>query len=356
MRHRILILRLGAIGDVVRTIPVAEALRKEYRSAHIAWAVEPKSVDVLSGNPAIDELVVFERAPVCDGSIRQRVSGTLRNVAAFVSFVRTLRRKRFDCVLDFHGIFKSGLAGWLSGAPERIGYSRAYSKELNSLFTNRRVSPGGRRISRFEKNACLLAAVTRNPPETDATIYVPDRNKEEVDRLLAERRGAGNNKLVVVHCATSRPLKQWPTEYYARTCDTLVGQGLDVVLTCGTGEEGIRDEIRSLMNEGSIIINTPSLKHYAWLVKRADVYFGGDTGPMHIASAMGTPVVAVFGPTDPVVVGPYRQPYKVLWKKLDCSPCNERGCKRNIECMRSIPPEEATAAILELLEGTREGE
>ena len=160
MRHRILILRLGAIGDVVRTIPVVEALRKEYRSAHIAWAVEPKSVDVLSGNPAIDELVVFERAPVCDGSIRQRVSGTLRNVAAFVSFVRTLRRKRFDCVLDFHGIFKSGLAGWLSGAPERIGYSRAYSKELNSLFTNRRVSPGGRRISRFEKNASLLAAVT----------------------------------------------------------------------------------------------------------------------------------------------------------------------------------------------------
>ena len=338
---RLLVIRLSAIGDVVRTIPAVKGLRERYPDAYIAWLVEEKSSDILLDSPYLDRVIVFPRTQL------------VRNPGPAIGFVQELRRGRFDTVLDFHGIFKSGLLAFLSGAEKRIGFHRRYTKEFNSLFINHTVVPPGERISRFERNVSLVESLGAIPSNLDVEIVVPDEVKRDVENML--RPFDKGKPLVAIHPTTSRPFKHWDSANYAKVADRLLTDGVaQVIVTCGPGEEESAQQVLSQMQSGGVpLVQNRSLREYAWLVKQADVYFGADTGPMHIASAMGTPVVAMFGPTDPVVNGPYRQPHRVLYKGLPCSPCKERGCSRNLECMTAITVEEAYDAILDMLKSAR---
>ncbi len=341
MGMRFLVIRLSAIGDVVRTIPAVKGLRERYPAAYIAWLVEEKSSDILFDSPYIDRVILFPRAQL------------VRNPGPAKGFVQELRRERFDTVLDFHGIFKSGLLALLSGAEDRIGFARRYTKEFNFLFINRAVVPPGERISRFERNISLVESLGAVPSNLDVEIVVPDEVKRDVEKMLEPFDRS--KPLVAIHPTTSRPFKHWESANYAKVADRLLTDGVaQVIVTCGPGEEESARKVLSKMKSGPVpLVRNRSLREYAWLVKQADVYFGADTGPMHIASAMGTPVVAMFGPTDPVVNGPYRQPHRVLYKDLSCSPCKERHCSRNLECMTGITVEETYNAIVDMLESAR---
>ena len=350
MGRKFLVIRLSAIGDVVRTLPAVKGLRERYPDAYIAWLVEEKSSDILLDNPYLDRVIIFPRRELV-GSGGPRASPSAR-AGSLGRFVRELRAEKFDTVLDFHGIFKSGLLALLSGTKERIGFDRRYTKEFNWLFINRTVVPPGHRINRFERNISLVESLGATPSNLDVTIAVPEEVRSGVERLL-EPFG-GRKPLVAIHPATSRPFKHWDSQNYAKVADKLLANGVaHVLITYGPGEEDVAHKVVSQMRSGTApLLKTGSLREYAWLIKRADMYLGSDTGPMHIASAMGTPVVAMFGPTDPVVNSPYRQPHHVLYKALPCSPCNERRCSRDLECMTAITVEEAYDAAVGMLEKT----
>lgn len=345
---RILVVRLSAIGDVVRTIPAVRALRESLPETFIGWAVEDKAADILDGSPYIDTLHVLERRTWRKNYMRP---------GPFRSFISDIRKSGYDAALDFHGNAKSGIVTRLSGAPTRIGFARSFCKELSHLATNRRVVPPGHRINRYERNFSLVEPVVGPAPyKLDVDIPIRENVRAEIDDLLDEWIDP-DRPFVLVHPATSRPFKMWAAKNYASVCDELANGPAQckVLLTWGPGEKEAAGRVAELAaTEPEICPMMESLQHFAYLVSRADVYFGGDTGPMHIASTMGTPVAAIFGSTDPVVNGPYREPNRVLYAGLDCSPCREKVCERDRECMTDITPEQAYRAVLELI-GTRYG-
>ena len=344
---RILVVRLSAIGDVVRTIPTVKAVRETLPNAFIGWAVEDKVASILEDSPYIDTLHVMPRRTWRKNYFRMR---------PFWKFIGGIRAAGYDVALDFHGNAKSGAVTWLSGAATRFGFARRYCKEFNHLATTYRVEPPGVRINRYERNFSLVESIV-GPPPYDLHVDLPigESVRREVDSFLAGWRKP-TQPLIAVHPVTSRPFKVWPAESYAQVCDELTSDPdpCQVLLTWGPGERDATERVAQIAaNDIAIAPPMDSLKHFAYLVSRADIYFGGDTGPMHIASTMGTPVVAIFGSTDPVVNGPYRQPHRVLYAGLDCSPCNERECERAHERMTNITPDAAAGAIRELLPANR---
>ncbi len=299
---RILIIRLSAIGDVVRTLPALHVLRDAYPAARIDWAVEPKSAALVEGHPALDEILVFDRA-----------QGLRRSAGAFTRFVAEVRRRRYDTVIDFHGILKSGAIAGLSGARRRIGFSRPRSQECSSLFYTRRVKLPSMGLNRVEENLILCENLVTRPRRPDMTIYVSPEVQEHVDAYFDSAFESGKH-VVAVHAPVDRPEKQWPLLRFAELVDLLLADGrFEVVLTWGPGQLPVAEDLRGRCRRKPLVgPEFPDLKYYAWFIHRAALYVGGDTGPMHIASAMNTPVVAIFGGTDPTKHAPFRQPYRVL--------------------------------------------
>jgi len=350
--ERILIIRLSAIGDVVRTLPAVNALREKFPTAHIAWVVEEKARDVLVHQPEIDETIVFQRNRWEKGLLNPL--GFLRTTGEVYRFVRELRGRHYDIAFDFHGILKSGLISYMSGAKERVGFDRGYCKEWNHLFNNRKVSPRSNRISRFEKNFSLLGPLGLDGGRGDVDLHVSQEDVEYVDQFFRSRRPGISGPLVAIHPGTSSKTsyKRWSSTKYTELADRLVEElKVSVLFTWGPGERAMVDEIRARMRRDSMVApETYSLKQLAEIFRRCSVYIGNDTGPMHIASLVKTPVVGIFGPTDPIVNAPYEgTPHIIVRKDLPCSPCRNRGCK-DVECMKAISSQDVFEAAKILLE------
>ncbi|MFA6241079.1 MAG: glycosyltransferase family 9 protein [Candidatus Hydrogenedentales bacterium] len=300
----ILIIRLSAIGDVVRVLPALQLIREAYPYAQIDWAVECKSSAILEGHPTLDSLVVFDRPSAKAQAARE-----------FYAFCRKVRLSRYDIVLDFHGILKSGIVARFSGARQRFGFARPRSQECSSLLTNHKVRLPDHPINRAEENLLLCSALVPNTEWPSVSIHVPVDVRDTVDEFF-DHSFDGNKRVIAMHVPVDRPEKQWPLEHFAALSDLLIADGrFDVLLTWGPGQfEAIEQVLARTRRRPTVAPETTDLKHYAWISHRASVYFGGDTGPMHIAAAMGTPVVAVFGGTDPVRHAPFRMASTVLFE------------------------------------------
>lgn len=342
--ERILIIRLGAIGDVIRVLPALFALREHFPTARIDWVVEARSANILEGNPALNGLLIFNR------------SGTfVRDTREFLKLMDAVRRGGYGLVLDFHGIFKSGLLCMASKAARRVGFSRPRAQEGSWLFLNERVSLPSSRLNRIEENLELVRAVGARRGVLDVLIAVAPEIQMEVESWFEEKFDSGK-LLVAVHAPVERPEKQWPPEYFAELCDLLLSDGrFEPFLTWGPGQRDQVQKIAALCRRNPAIApETPSLKHLAWLLHTADVFVGGDTGPMHLASAMGTPVVVLFGGTDPAKHHPLREPCIVL----DGCPCHVVN-RKNVDrkngpaWMRNITPRSVYEATVRLATGGR---
>jgi len=294
---RILIIRLSAIGDVVRVLPALQILRDALPDAHIDWVVEKKAADICIDHPSLDGTIVFDRP-----------EGAWKAAKAFLALCNNIRNRRYDIVIDFHGILKSGLIAWTSRARKRYGFARPRSQELSYLFTNRRTKLPPRTLNRVEENVILCEAVVPSRAGwPGATIEVPPDVQDSVDEFVDSTFEAGK-RLVAVHAPVDRREKRWPLDYFAEVCDLLIADGrYEVMLTWGPGQRHIAQKVFDRCRRSPVIApETPDLKHYAWLMNRADLYVGGDTGPMHIAAAMGTPVVAIFTGTNALQHAPYQ--------------------------------------------------
>ncbi|MBI5095711.1 MAG: glycosyltransferase family 9 protein [Candidatus Hydrogenedentes bacterium] len=301
---RILIVRLSAIGDVVRVLPALHALRNAFPNAQIDWAVERKSADIVEGHPALDRVLIYERTN----------ARTLDSARTFLEFCQRIRKSHYDMVIDFHGIFKSGLVSLFSRAPQRFGFARPRARELSYLFVNKRVKLGQQVLNRIEENLALSDFISPQHHTLDVTIDVPVEIQDHVNDFF-DNTFDGGKLVVAMHVPVDRAEKQWPVEHFAALADFLLADGrFDVLLTWGPGQRAAVDEVIERTRRNPVVApESPDLKHYAWLAHRSDLYFGSDTGPMHIASAMGAAVAAVFGGTDPARHAPYREPYEVLY-------------------------------------------
>ena len=335
---KFLILRLSAIGDVIRTLPAVKALKEGFPLSHITWVVEEPSVDLLKSQSGIDEVILFPRREWTRG--KKSIKGLWKTLWEMKNFVSILREQKFDVVLDFHGILKSGILSFLSGAPKRIGFDRHASKE-GFLFSNVRVSLPGQRVSRLERNFGLLKGIGVEGLEMKGFrpgLDIPPEDRDRMDSFLKGVPFTPAKSLIAIHPGTSAKTayKRWMPEQYSQLADRLVRElGASVIFTWGPGELEWVEGIREGMKERSILApRTETLTQLGEIFRRCDLYIGGDTGPMHIASYVDVPVVVIFGPTDPWVNEPMGRHVKIR-KEVGCNPCRDRGCKE-LRCLEAV--------------------
>jgi ADP-heptose:LPS heptosyltransferase len=344
--ERILVIRLGAVGDVVRTLPAVSALRAGYPEARLTWLVEPPSASLLRAQPWLDEVLVLPRAELA-ALLR---AGRLRALGrALAAFARELRARRFDLAVDFHAILKSGILARLSGAAVRASYARPYAREGAWLFAGLRARVEPRRASRFARNLALVRFLGVPAPPAAEPLALPAEARARARAAL----GAGPRP-AVLHPGTSdsTPHKRWTVSGYAELARGLARDtGTPVVVSAGPAADdaALADAIVAAAGGAARRAPpTPSLADLAALFAAARLYVGSDTGPMHVASLVGTPVVQLLGPTDPVENQPFEAtPSRTLRVPVACSPCR-RGCDA-ATCMQLIRPAEVLAAARELL-------
>jgi lipopolysaccharide heptosyltransferase I len=329
----ILLVKLSSIGDVVHALPVAAAARRRYPDAHIAWAVGPAAADLVSGNPHLSEtLVVGGKGPDRKGVSAVPPTG------APLALRRALRERRFDLALDLQGLFKSALIAYLSGARDRIGFRNR--QEGAFLLNNRAIVPDRRDVHAVEGYLGFAHALQAPAEPLDFTIAMTEAERQAVDELVGE---AVN--LVALVPGARWPTKRWPAERFAAVAETLSREvGCTCVVVGGAGDGQLARQIQERASGGALdLTGRTSLKQLAEVFRRCRLTIANDTGPMHISAAVGTPTVAIFGPTDPIRLRPYGEGHAVVGAPTSCAPCRRRTCHPT-RCLEAVAPEQVIAA------------
>jgi lipopolysaccharide heptosyltransferase I len=347
--RKILVLRLSAVGDVLRTLPAVKALKEYFPSSYIAWVVEEPSKTLLESQPEIDRVIFLPRKRWTEEM--KSIGKVWKTFKEMGQFILELRKQKFDIVLDFHGIIKSGMISFLSGSSKRIGYDRKSSREGNFFFSNIKVKLPKEKISRYQRNFALLKGLGLEVKDFDTRLHIPPRDKEYVESFFIRLNPPLGRPSIAIHTGTNPNalFKRWMPGHYAQLADRLIRE-LDatVIFTWGPGELESVEAIRKEMREQSVLgPETESLTQLGELFKHCDLYLGGDTGPMHIASLVGTSVLVIYGPTDPVFHEPLGRHRKVR-KEVGCNPCRNRSCDE-LRCLKAITVDDVFLAAKDLL-------
>ncbi|MEW6324597.1 MAG: lipopolysaccharide heptosyltransferase II [Nitrospirota bacterium] len=325
---RLLLIKPSSMGDVIHSLPVLDALRRQWPQTEIDWLVKPEWAPLLEGHPMLREVVRLPRA--------------WRGWAATVA---TLRRRRYDMMIDLQGLLRSALLGRLCGAPVRVGFSNG--REGSPWWYTHRIDPPPDPVHAVDRYLDVIRqlgvrweGVPRFPlppwPAADAWA----------DGVWAAERMAPDDPVCVVHPAARWSTKRWPAERFARAADGAAARGWRVIVVAGAGQAGQAEAAVGLMQRRVLnLAGGTTLPQLAALLRRAAVLVTNDSGPMHLAAAVGTPVVAMFGPTDPRKVGPYGSGHAVLMASVDCSPCRRQRCVQDGACMKAIDVEEVLKAM-----------
>jgi heptosyltransferase I len=320
--RRILIIKPSAIGDVVHALPILNLLRQRWQDAHIAWIVTPGCSGLLEGHPQLDEVIRFER---------RRLGQSWRSPSTAMGlfrFARELRSRQFDLVLDLQGLFRSGWMAWQTRAPIRIGFANA--REFAPIFYTHRVP-----IDTAEQHAIdryLSVAETlgcgREPVEFHFATNEDDRGY--VSRLLKE-----SGPYAVLLPGTNWETKRWPVEHFGALVEPLRERfGLRTVVAGSDDDKSLA----ALIAGAHDLTGSTTLRQLVALLEGARVVVANDSGPMHIAAALGRPLVTPYGPTSPIRTGPYRRLDTVIRLDIPCSPCFSRRCSHQ-SCLKWLAPE-----------------
>lgn len=336
---KILIVKLGAIGDIVHTLPALHAIRAAIPGAEISWTVEKRSAEILRGNTLIDNLIEVDTRSLRKGMAAHEILPEISRQ------VRGLREFGFDIAIDFQGLLKSAIIGKLSGAKTRFGFSKEALREpACRIFYNRSVDiPAETHVIRKNLH---LSAQALNISVPDAVFKFPIFTNDE-HRIEAERIAeiAGGD-FVVLNPAGGWVTKLWPAEKFGELADMIWERhGLVSIITAGPDESELAGKAMQNSRSSKTFAVEPTLKGFFELAKLAKVYVGGDTGPTHLAIAAGTPVVGMFGPTEWWRNGS-TNPDDICVERLDIgcrTDCHRRTCSNWI-CM-NITTETVLAAV-----------
>lgn len=343
--ENILLVRLSAIGDVVNCLPALRLLKKEYPDVRVTWAVERSSASLLEGDRDVDEVFVVKRREWTRGILK------MENLVSLGGAFRALRERGFDVTLDFQGNLRSGLVAFASGARLRVGFTAGRVKEFCHIFYTRHVYLPRTAMHRVRKNLLLLEALGIKPELLPAGLKVAPADGEAIKKFIGEKN-IQKKRIVILHPGVSSfgAFKQWPREGFAEVARKLARRKrLTVVVTWGPGERLLAGEIVRLSDGAALLGPEPrGLRELAYLLKQSAMFVSGDTGPLHIAAAVGTPVVGLYGPKDPAVYGPVGERHVVVRKDIECSPCQLRSCPET-RCMKLITPDEVYRACRRIL-------
>jgi heptosyltransferase-1 len=315
----ILILLHGSIGDVTRALPLAGLLRRRFPKANLAWSVEPPSLPLVELCGAVDEIILFDRP---------------RGLVAFWRFLKTIRGRRFDLVLDLQRHLKSGLISRWSGAPDRVGFHRSDAKEFNWLFNNRHIAASGDNTPKILHYTKFTEFLGIDPTPIEWNLQLTAEDYGRAERLL----GGARRDIGVLFVGSRWESKQWfAAQIAGAAAEIRRRHGLDVVFLGASADQALGNEAEAMV-QGTVInlVGRTSLRDAVAIIARARFCLGPDTGLMHIAAAMGTPVVSLWGATDPVRTGPYGFGDLVIQGKAACSPCYRKHCSIGRICMQSI--------------------
>ena len=331
----ILIVRLGALGDIIHTVPAAAALRAAFPSARIDWLVDAKHRAVVDLVTVIDRVVVLERS----------------SLPGWIDVARTLRAGRYDVALDFQGLMKSAILARASGAPRVIGFSIWHLREKTarpfySEIAVRGEHPADASTHVIEKNLGLLHALG----VTDRQIRFPLAELES-PALTQVRAALGEDRdFALINPGAAWPNKRWPPDRFGEVAAFLRDvRGLPSVVLWGPGEEGLAGAVVDASEGAARVAPATGLPDLLALCRAAALMVSGDTGPLHVAAAAGTPTVSVFGPTDPLRNGPWAADDVAVSRYGACGCQYERRCHKASWCLETIATAEVTAAIQQRL-------
>ena len=330
--ERLLIVKTSSLGDVIHALPVVQALKDARPGLTLGWVVRRRCADVLRGNPNIDCLYVLENKPSFGELARLR---------------QTLRAARYEVALDMQGLFLSGLVTRLSGAPVRAGWDR--NREANALFLTHPVVPGKASRVGVRHEIDLLAGFVRAlgaVPPAGKFPPQPYLAAEDAAKAADRLRGLPHPRLAL-NVGAARAYKRWPTEAWVELAGALLKSGRSLVFVGDKDDAATVAEVRGHLPPDAEIRDVSgqtALRELAAVLAECDLVVSGDTGPMHLAVAVGTPVVALFGATDPRRHGPYGDRNTVVSDAASVTasrPTEAQG----VAAMRAISPAAVLSAI-----------
>ncbi|MGH7388812.1 MAG: lipopolysaccharide heptosyltransferase I [Candidatus Rokuibacteriota bacterium] len=305
------IVKLSSIGDVVHALPVAATLRARLPGARITWLCERREAMVLAGHPAIDEIVAADTR----GWRRACGPGALRDATSDVAaLARRLRGGRFDVTLDLQGLMKSGLLTACTRAPLRIGFESSRCRErVSALFTNRRVRPPDSARHVVDQYLALLEPLGVAGPVREFRLPSDPAAEAAIDEVFSASGLKPRNHVVVLNPGAGRADKRWPVERFRSLAARLATEvGAQVVVVWGPGEESAARVVAGPAG-GRVLLAPPTDIHQLIAVlRRTSLLVAADTGPLHLAAALGTPCVGLYGPTRAERNGPYGSGHRTL--------------------------------------------
>lgn len=325
--NRILIVRMSALGDIVHALPVLAALRRAWPAATVDWIVDEAYASILTLAVGLHERVI----------VRRKKAG----LSDYLDAVRHLRAQKYDAALDLQGLIKSAVWARLSGAERVIGFDRAYLREplAASLYTETVVPLDAPHV--IQKNLSILTALGVPPGAIELPLH--PQAALATANAIADAGGAG--KYAVVNPGAAWPNKRWPAERFGALAVQLRARcGLPSLVTWGPNERDLAGQVVAASGGAAIAAPPTAIADLAVIMRDAALVVSGDTGPLHIAAAMGTPLVGLYGPTWPERNGPWHPDDQVISRAGGCVCHHKRQCRRGAPCINEIEVSEVLTA------------
>jgi heptosyltransferase-2 len=339
--NRILIVRTDRIGDVLLSTPVIKALRDSFPNSYIAMMVRPYARDIIEGNPYLDEVILYDK--------NKRHKGWI----ASVKFAIQLKKKNFDLAVVLHPTNRVHIITFLAGITERLGYNKKFGFLLTKKVSDEKRFGVKHEL---EYNLDLVRLVGAQARDKSLFMPVNEVSRDYIEKFLKARGVSRSEALIAIHPGASCPSKKWPPQRFAWVADRLIEDfNARVVIVGDVGDIHTAEKLKQAMRHEPIFAcGKTTISQLACLLKRCTLFISNDSGPVHIASSLGVPVVDIFGRNEaglsPTRWGPWGAPNVVLHKEIGCLRCLAHNCQKDFACLKAIQKEEVLQAARFLLE------
>ncbi|MFH1655377.1 MAG: lipopolysaccharide heptosyltransferase II [Candidatus Omnitrophota bacterium] len=327
MKKRILIVNVNWLGDVLLSTAAIRAIKKANPEGYIACMVVGRCVEILKDNPYLDEIIVFDEKKIH------------KSLIAKIDFIKELKKKKFDVVFLFHRSFTRTLITFLAGIPERAGY---YTRKRGFLLTKKVPSPKAD-IHRLENFLNIIQAYGIESDGKYYDFFISEDDRKFSKEILVKQGFKEGDFITVINPGGNWEPKRWPKENFAKLADRLNQELKAKIIISGADKDIVlANQIASLMKTKPIILaGKTTLKQLGVLMKESDLVISADSGPMHIAAAVGTNLIALFGPTSPEITGPIgKGRIEIICTDVGCEiPCYKASCD-DYRCMEEISVED----------------
>lgn len=322
------------MGDVLLTTPALRALRRAFSEARISVLVTVSGEAILKGNTNVDEIIVLDKSSLWSQA----------------NMIPVVRRKKFDLVIDFLCNPRTAIIAFFSGAPRRLGYDVRMRKIAYNLRKPRDEYRDGKKVVKYaaQVNVDMLRCLGIESVEAELDFKVSDAAQNRMDEFLRSHF-VERKKLVAICPAGTWPAKTWEVEKFAALADRIASEiGHKVVILWGPGEKELAQRMSHLMKTSGIIACETGIDEVSALIRRCTLFVSNDSGLKHIAVALGTPTVTIFGPTNPMTWNPPRPMHRAVYADVDCLFCDKNACE-DMRCMKELGAEAVFSAVREVL-------